>query len=57
MEGALESCDIKVSTTRSEYTSNKKKVLKNTYPFGRSSDDRQTNRITRRKNDHIWKLK
>ena len=41
MKGAHESYDTKVST-KSEYKSNKKSFLKNTYPFRRSSDDRQT---------------
>ena len=43
MGGAHESYDTKV-TTRPEYKSNKKSVLKNTYPFAHSS------RLTRRKN-------
>ena len=47
MGGDHESYDTKVSI-KSEYTSNKKSVLKNTYPFGRSSDDRQTDTHTRR---------
>ena len=43
VEGDHESYNTKVSTIL-EYTSNKKTALKNTYPFGRSSDDRHTGR-------------
>ena len=50
MGGAHESYDTKVST-KSEYTSNEKSVLKNTYPFGRSSDDRYTHTQTDRHTD------
>jgi len=32
----------------------KKKGSKNTYPFGRSSDDRQTDKQTWHKNDPYW---
>ena len=42
MGGARASYDTKVSI-KAKYTSNIKSVLKNTYPFGRSSD-RQTNK-------------
>ena len=45
MEGVIESYDTKVST-RPEYKSNKASFLKKTYPFGRSSDDRQPDRQT-----------
>ena len=38
MEGDHESNDTKIST-RPEYTSYQKIVSKNTYPFGRCSDD------------------
>ena len=50
MGGAHESDDKKVST-RPKYTSNKKSILKNTYSFGRSSNE------TRHKIVHIWEFK
>ena len=43
-------------STRFEYTSNKKFGLKNTYAFGRSSDDRETDRLTSRKNSPYMKI-